>query len=154
MTTLREAVANLIKVKGRHNTEIAYQRLIEAYDAALAAKEPEPVAWMHIQGDHQDPCFRELTEDEISRGWTQKPLYYTAPPQREWQGLTDEDYEAMAEKYVTNCYFDTLKYARAIEARLKEQRLKSWCCGVRCHTLKLCIEQRISYWNHGVRGLS
>ena len=31
--TLREAVANLIKVKGRHNTEIAYQKLIEAFDA-------------------------------------------------------------------------------------------------------------------------
>ena len=30
--------------------------------------------------------------------------------------LTDEELEAMAEKYVTNCYFDTLKYARAIEA--------------------------------------
>jgi hypothetical protein len=42
-----------------------------------------------------------------------------APPQREWQGLTDEEYEATAEQYVTNCYFDTLKYARAIEAKLK-----------------------------------
>jgi len=31
--TLREAVANLIKVKGRHNTEIAYQKLVEAFDA-------------------------------------------------------------------------------------------------------------------------
>ena len=41
--------------------------------------------------------------------------------EHEWQGLTDEDYEAMAEKYVTNCYFDTLKYARAIEARLREK---------------------------------
>lgn len=40
---------------------------------------------------------------------------------REWQGLTDEEYESMAEKYVTNCYFDTLKYARAIEAKLKEK---------------------------------
>jgi hypothetical protein len=27
----------------------------------------------------------------------------------------------MAEKYVTNCYFDTLKYARAVEAELKEK---------------------------------
>ena len=43
MTTLREAVANLIAVKGRHHTEIAYQRLIEAYDAALAQPEQEPV---------------------------------------------------------------------------------------------------------------
>jgi len=38
---LREAVANLIKVKGRHNTEIAYQKLIEAFDA----DEPEQREW-------------------------------------------------------------------------------------------------------------
>jgi len=45
------------------------------------------------------------------------PLYAA----REWVGLTDAEYEAMAEQYVTNCYFDTLKYARAIEAKLKEK---------------------------------
>ena len=28
------AIANLINVKGRHNTEIAYQRLVAAYDKA------------------------------------------------------------------------------------------------------------------------
>ena len=28
------AIDNLIKVKGRHNTEIAYQRLVSAYDKA------------------------------------------------------------------------------------------------------------------------
>lgn len=44
-----------------------------------------------------------------------------AQPEREWVGLTKEEYEAMAEKYVTNCYFDTLKYARAIEARLRDK---------------------------------
>jgi hypothetical protein len=46
---------------------------------------------------------------------------FVSPPQREWQGLTDEEYEAMAEQYVTNCYFDTLEYAKAIEAKLKEK---------------------------------
>jgi len=43
-------------------------------------------------------------------------------PLRPWVVLTDEELEAMAEKYVTNCYFDTLKYARAIEVKLKEQK--------------------------------
>jgi len=42
-------------------------------------------------------------------------------PLRPWIELTDEELEAMAEKYVTNCYFDTLKYARAIETKLKEK---------------------------------
>jgi hypothetical protein len=36
---LREAVANLIKVKGRFHTEQAYQRLVEAYDALAAAEQ-------------------------------------------------------------------------------------------------------------------
>jgi hypothetical protein len=40
---------------------------------------------------------------------------------KEWVGLTDEQYEAMAEQYVTNYYFDTLKYAKSIEAKLKEK---------------------------------
>jgi hypothetical protein len=35
---LSDAVANLIKVKGRHHTEQAYQRLVDAYDALLAAQ--------------------------------------------------------------------------------------------------------------------
>lgn len=40
---------------------------------------------------------------------------------KEWQGFTDKEYEIMAEQYVTNCYFDTLKYAKAIEAKLKDK---------------------------------
>jgi len=72
MTTLREAVANLIKVKGRHNTEIAYQRLIEAYDAALAAKEPEPVAWMDAH-DSTNLYYRKPPQGDVI------PLYF-APP--------------------------------------------------------------------------
>lgn len=40
-------------------------------------------------------------------------------PKKQWQGLTDEEYENMAESYVTNYFFDTLKYARAIEEILK-----------------------------------
>lgn len=40
---------------------------------------------------------------------------------REWKGLTDKEYEALAEKHVMNCYFDTLTYARAIETKLREK---------------------------------
>jgi hypothetical protein len=41
---LCEAVANLIKVKGRYHTEQAYQRLVKAYDAAMAAQGKDGVA--------------------------------------------------------------------------------------------------------------
>lgn len=40
---------------------------------------------------------------------------------KEWHGLTDEEYEAMAERYVTNYFFDTLEYAKAIEVILREK---------------------------------
>lgn len=72
--------------------------------------EPKPVAW-------KDKTYGNLHHQDFG----DSILLYTAPPQREWQVLTDEEYELMAEKYVTNCYFDTLKYARAIEAKLKEK---------------------------------
>ena len=107
--------------------------------ARLAQPEPEPVIKMkellevqgrdgnwnldqYMQGmyngmelmvalaEGRDPVFRKAPENWLS-----------TPPQREWQGLTDGEYEALAEKHVTNCYFDTLTYARAIETKLKEK---------------------------------
>jgi hypothetical protein len=112
---------------------------MQALRARLAQPEPEPVAKMRemleVQGRdgtwNYDPYFHGMYNgmefmlalaegrDPVFRKAPEKWL--NAPPQREWQGLTDEDYEAMAEKYVTNCYFDTLKYSRAIEAKLKEK---------------------------------
>ena len=40
---------------------------------------------------------------------------------KEWVGLTDDEYELMAEKRVTNYFFNTLDYAHDIEAKLKEK---------------------------------
>ena len=117
-----------------------WQNAVEFLRARLAQPEPEPVAKMrellevqgcdgnwnfdpYMQGmfngmemmmslvDGRDPAFRKAPDKWL----------YTAPPQREWVGLTDEEYEAMAEKYVTNCYFDTLTYTRAVETKLKEK---------------------------------
>ena len=36
-----------------------------------------------------------------------------------WVSLSDEHLEKMAEKYVTNCHFDTLKYGKAIQEWLR-----------------------------------
>ena len=90
-----------------------YSGTIDALRARLAQPEQKPVVWRYRGNLHEfDPS--DWASGEVT------PLY-TAPQQREWVGLTDEDYEAMAENHVTNCYFDTLKYARAIEAKLKEK---------------------------------
>jgi len=72
----------------------------------------EPVAWMSDRdvGFYKEefgtyPCI---------------PLY-TAPPRREWVGLTDED---MADTYISasvDVMMRSARFARAIEAKLKEK---------------------------------
>ena len=117
MTTLREAAQMALDALEAEAIPTTYwEQTITALRAALAQPEQEPVAWMHTTATG-DVYFRKKPHDKV---FNPQPVYI-APPQREWQGLTDKEYEAMAEKYVTNCYFDTLKYARAIEAKLKEK---------------------------------
>jgi hypothetical protein len=119
---------------------------IEALRARLAQPKPKPVAHYVIAGalfdfmgwltsrkerivlssaDNASPAVEVITEFAKMRGLSLDDAkvqdWNTAPPQREWQGLTDEEYEAMAENHVTNCYFDTLTYARAVETKLKEK---------------------------------
>ena len=66
----------------------------------------------------QPEMINGLTEEETNETMSVKGL---TKPKKEWVGLTNDEYEAMAEQYVTNCYFDTLEYAKAIEAKLKEK---------------------------------
>ena len=87
------------------------------------ANQPEPVAWgIANTRPTEKQSLMMVMLDEPEPSHMVVPLY-TTPPQREWVGLTDEEYEAMAEQYVTNCYFDTLKYAKGIEAKLKEKNV-------------------------------
>ena len=45
---------------------------------------------------------------------------YTAPPQRGWQGLTDEEIDKLAEAHLDfNWHEGVEEFARAIEAKLK-----------------------------------
>jgi hypothetical protein len=83
-----------------------WDKEIELLRARLAQPEPEPVAWMHDQ-----------------KVGFNVPLY-TAPPQREWQGLTDEErlrcFDDVDWNKVDWCP-DHEQYAKAIEAKLKEK---------------------------------
>lgn len=80
---------------------------------------PEPAAW----ADKYD-IDREGHDFHVSR---QKPAkdgvpLYTAPPQREWQGLTDEEIKILAAQGRTDFAKPAWEeYARAIEAKLKEK---------------------------------
>jgi hypothetical protein len=75
--------------------------------ASENAEKQEPVAWMWKDGTlTSDPDFADGT-------WT--PLF-TAPPKREWVGLTDE------ERFLNDARSkEEIEYAKAIEAKLKEK---------------------------------
>ena len=111
----RDGVRDNKHLTPKSHAEI-YQQTVDALRERLAQPEQEPVAYL-CENAVGHKYFRWKKPSS-----TYKPIaLYTTPPQRPWVGLTDEELEAMAEKFVTNCYFDTLKYARAIEAKLKEK---------------------------------
>ncbi len=79
----------------------------------ISQPEPEPVAWT-VGGLITD--FSRDFSAYKTKTYT-RPLY-TAPPQREWQGLTDEEVKDI----VWNLpYEPSQEHIRAIEAKLKEK---------------------------------
>ena len=88
----------------------------QALRAALAQPEPEPVAWMHNFIDYVITKNRPTDITRNAGRWT--PLY-TAPPQREWAGLTDKERAEVWNK--CDPYDDVDDFALAIEAKLKEK---------------------------------
>lgn len=102
-----------------------YSTQIDSLRQALAQPEQEPVAWLH-------PDKKVDVVVPSSLAWFDKPIpLYTAPPKREWVGMTDEEIENCFDE---SCYLKqvdqkygikgTLKIhdvARAIEAKLREK---------------------------------
>ena len=81
----------------------------------LAQPEPEPVAWVTKTSKTEDGFIAVVaTGNELLDLDT---LLYTAPPQREWQGLTDEEIDWVYQKPWKDMYV----FARHIEAKLKEK---------------------------------
>ena len=76
----------------------------------------KPVAWVEAWANgqvqvHEENCF---SDDPV---WLSNPIpLYTAPPKREWVGLTRE--EALDIESATT---HPLEFARAVEAKLKEK---------------------------------
>jgi len=107
ITLTREEAQKVLDVIERNIVGVPRYRATELLRARLSAPEPEPVAWMHsLTGGGWQVVPEKLYP-------TDQPLY-TAPPQREWQGLTDEELLA--------CYSNRGNvFYRAIEAKLKEK---------------------------------
>ncbi len=87
----------------------------EALRARLAQPEPEPVAWIHPEWN----TYTRAPAMSITKKEDWIPLY-TAPPQREWQGLTDEEIKAIRVSCGDPLALH-IEFARAIEAKLKEK---------------------------------
>jgi len=63
-----------------HNYTDTWNDALASTRAALATPAPEPVAYIHRQGNHWEVSERVLLDDEKKRGWTEEPLYSDTPP--------------------------------------------------------------------------
>ena len=96
----------------------ANQAIASLHQAIKELESQEPVAWIapRYEGGHENLEVVDEREFGAFR-------VYTAPPQRTWQGLTDEEVNnAIKEKNITPL-FTYRMIARAIEAKLKERNL-------------------------------
>ena len=86
-------------------------RVIEALRTALAQPEPEPVAWI----SHNAGLYHGKPDESLN------PLpLYTAPPKKEWVGLTDEEIrEGNKDSWVTRQAWESAAWWA--EAKLKEK---------------------------------
>jgi hypothetical protein len=123
MTTLEQAARQALEaLKNRFNPK-EYGEMDKAITALRQALEQqpkqqpkqEPVAWMSQGGDvsRSKRYFEEM-------GFTDLIPLYTEPPKREWVGLTDEDMIADLWLQSIAGLNTATKFARAIEAKLKE----------------------------------
>jgi len=77
--------------------------------AIAAAEKQDPVAWMDEYGDVLSASFVD------GNGLRNIPLY-TTPPQREWVGLTDDEYQAILKEHDGA---GLLAFYNLIEAKLR-----------------------------------
>jgi len=97
-------------VDAQHPNGVPFEQWVNA-----PQEEPEPVAWRHKGAGHftVTPLVSKFPEWE--------PLY-TAPPRREWQGLSEEDMEDLLPLYSDpSANTEMLEFAAAIEQALKEK---------------------------------
>ena len=106
-----------------------YERLERVTTALRQALETEPFEyWNAVEGwvkiDEVREHFDSVGCGTIykSGGEGRSPLY-TAPPKREWVGLTDEEVSEIIDREIgfNSCWGPEEKFARAIEQALKEK---------------------------------
>jgi hypothetical protein len=115
-TTFARAIEAKLKEKNTEAAALLRER--------LAQPEQEPVAWMHTTGTGH-VYFRKKPQDKV---FNPQPVY-TAPPKREWVGLTaDEIWKcnkaksgSAVEFHICYEHQNVLDFAESIEAKLREK---------------------------------
>lgn len=94
--------------------------LYEALRARLAQPEPEPVAWgiTNTRPTEKEPLMMVML-DKPEPSHLVVPLY-TAPPQREWVGLTKEELQEISDFHFHGA-FSARDIYEDIETRLKDK---------------------------------
>jgi hypothetical protein len=99
--------------------------MVENKNAKTPADDGQPVAWMMVNKVIGPPSLHWKPQEDWHITWECKPLY-TAPPKREWVGLTDEEIQDLS--YLSqkidasnSPWFDRWEFAHAIEAKLREK---------------------------------
>ncbi len=118
---LMQQVLYVLETVGLANWEKRKEQAIEALRSRLAQPEPEPVAWRFY---YKNMWSYVDNISDLSRHKFE-PLY-TAPSQREWQGLetdgeSQEIWLKVMEETKDKRHLPVLEFAVAIEAKLKEK---------------------------------
>ena len=91
----------------------------ENKNAKTPADDGQPVAWMMVNKVIGPPSLHWKPQEDWHITWECKPLY-TAPPKKEWVGLTDEEIgEVISGQFAERNYW--VKITKALEAKLKEK---------------------------------
>ena len=112
---MQQALEALLEV----NYDQAYAKEVSALRERLAQPVQEPV-WIqpnHFQKARQAPF---LCRVEPAKRDDFVPLY-TTPPQRQWQGLTDEEINSVRHNRDWTAPWTDLVFARAVESKLREK---------------------------------
>ena len=105
---------------------VRVEKEVEALRARLAQPEPEPKCGAIIEVFGKDWRLDYMSLPVGKHKLYTQQYTYTAPPQREWQGLTDEEVRdfwswSMTQDAEHTANTQQHAFARAIEAKLKEK---------------------------------
>ena len=127
-TALRMAIEVFDMYGNKMNSAFAdeaYQACKDALEQPTAEQSSlvqEPSAWLYYHNRMVEPLVLEFEEPDTTKQFEsdvtwKKPLY-TTPQSREWVGLSDDE---VLRTLVLIQDFSNYKFARAIEAKLREK---------------------------------